>query len=115
MLTYDSTTSAWVAETPSVGGGTMVITATYDDTTQTLALDKTYNEIKTAYVAGCFIYILYESEDSGITYYDCYNLVNLVESDVPEDPPYTANFNVGGSSTPFTTETENGYPSADMA
>lgn len=115
VLTYDGTTSAWVAEAPSGGGGTMVITATYDDTTQTLTLNKTYNEIKTAFVAGCFIYILYESEEDGITYYNCYNLFSLVETDVPEDPPYTANFNMGGSPTPFTTESANGYPSLSVA
>ena len=56
VLTYDSTTSSWVAEAPSGGGGVLCIHLTYGESTTTM--DKTYAEILAAYQAGYFVFVL---------------------------------------------------------
>ena len=51
VLTFDSTSSAWVAEAPS-GGSSFITIGDSADT-----LDKTWSEIRTAFISGspCFV------------------------------------------------------------
>lgn len=60
VLTYDSTEAEWVASAPSGGGGFISVSV------NELRLNKTWNELKTAYDSGIpvFLFMDYEGDDS---------------------------------------------------
>ena len=79
VLTYDSTTSAWVAEAPSGGGGGVLV-ITVNNSTH--ALNKTFSEIYTAYIAGtkCIVEQEESQEEYTITHY--YDVMEIVRTDI---------------------------------
>ena len=91
------------------GGSTFVITATYDEQEDTVNLDKTWNEIKTAYDNGSMILICASENIEGAL--SCY--VSLVD-EIGHNPydPNGRNYYVLASDygAPYTTDNINGYP-----
>ena len=78
VLTYDGTTSAWVAEAPSGGGGVNVIYADYDEQTFEWTCRNTFTEIKTMFNSHVPVFMYIESAQSEISE-SCARVVNISE------------------------------------
>lgn len=87
----------------STGGGVLIITSTEDDEHQYDILDKTFAEIKEAFLSGinCLVHMDHSisSEWYSVSYIDIMDDSSTVQYDV--------NF---GSNYRYTTTNENGYP-----
>ena len=68
------------------GGVVFIVTKTWDDDASTYKLDKTYNQIKTALLAGQVILEFADesSESYGYTQYD-YVTLKVIEENIPTD------------------------------
>lgn len=68
------------------GGGVFIVTKTWDDEASAYKLDKTYNQIKTALLAGQVILEFADesSESYGYTQYD-YMTLKVIEENIPTD------------------------------
>lgn len=93
---------AWAKATPS-GGGVFQITDTYDSGEDTHTLNKTWQEIYTAFTSGYTCYVIVENVGglSGVT---DYNLVLSVESG------QTSYAVISSNDTIYATDTASGYP-----
>ena len=111
VLTYDSSTSAWVAEAPSGGGGGGVLIIT--DTQGTL--DKTFSEIYTAYTSGvkCIVLIQSEPGENIIVndYSDILKCIYATEDSVFVQGRLVA-FTSSSDPTLYMADSLNGYPQA---
>ena len=97
VLTYDSTTSAWVAAAPSGGGGVLVVTENPDEVLQCDFLSATGQQIFAAAQSGLVILMHSNILDADPpTEYSWYPLSAYYISDDPNENPYTFDFGVGG-------------------
>ncbi len=100
VLTYDSTSESWVPAAPGGGGGGggggLVITDTYDETTEIATLSATVQQIVAAMQTGAVVYIVVNDYDTP-TEYSINYLTGYYISDDPHVHPYTFTFGDGGS------------------
>lgn len=83
VLTYDSTSTSWVAAAPG-GGGVVCIPLTIDELNSVMVLGATYAEIEALMTAGTFLFFKQVSEgEIG------YRRVSYIwEGSDPHDTPY---------------------------
>lgn len=108
VLTYDGTTSAWVAEAPSGGGGVLVCMASLipDDPDDNEILNKTWAEINTAVSSGIPVFVISSYPDETIIA----NVTNVTNTEVS---PYSVMGYVGVEKFTWSASSENGYPQTD--
>ena len=90
-----------VSGSGSSGGGSLAITETYDEATDTYTLNKTWQEIYDALAAGKYVYIFGTSSNGAY-----HSTVNEASSADSFYYVYTSRGNV-----PYTSESADGYPS----
>lgn len=89
-------------------GGVLVTTASFDETTQTVSLDKTWQEIYDAISSG-MIGVVRETFPSEVTSYSDTLIASVLYSDQGED--YEVMLNSMNQQIVYKTATADGYPS----
>lgn len=86
-------------------GGVMIVNNNYDENTSKSTLNKTWKEIKDAYING--VKILIHSVPAGLSARESYETVIGVYETIGIDEPFEVMF----CESQYSTDSENGYPS----
>ena len=91
--------------------GMFVVGSTYDESTQTETLDKTYKEIKDAVEAGRNVVQKKEQNDDGDSFTALFFLTVIGNDNGNYYVDFVKLSSTGNSVTSFLADSENGYPS----
>lgn len=83
------------------GGGVLVVHSVYDEQTEISTLDKTWQQIHDALVAGCIVNTVQIADDE---------VISTFITDAWYDSGEEEGYKVDVSGVPFATDSENGYP-----